>query len=309
MNIILSGESGFVGQNLKSYLNDRSDARILYLKREGSASPQDLSWENPEVSPDTEAIIHLAGKAHDLSNTSKPEEYYEVNFELTKRLYTAFLNSKATKFIFMSSVKAAANTVKGELTEDEPPLPSGHYGKSKLMAEEFIRNYDLPAGKSFYILRPCMIHGPGNKGNLNLLYDLFILKKIPYPLAAFDNLRSFLSVENLCFTIKEILDRNDIPSGTYNVADDETLSTTEVLRILSLSAGTSPRFLNISPTLVNLVAKVCDFVKPGLGSRNLEKLTSNYVVNTNKLRSYLKKDLPISVREGILRTGNSFKNE
>ena len=307
MNVILSGESGFVGQNLKAYLRDNSDINLKYLKRVSNASSEDLTWENLGMISHTDAIIHLAGKAHDLANTAQPEEYYEVNFELTKRLYKVFLMSDAKKFIFLSSVKAAANKVEGELTEEVKPMPVGHYGKSKLMAEEYIMNEKLPPGKSYHILRPCMIHGPGNKGNLNLLYKLFILKRIPYPLAAFDNRRSFLSVENLCFTIKELLDRNDIPQGVYNIADSESLSTTEVITLLSLSTGIKPLFLNIPRGIIKFVSEIGDLFKLGLGSQNFEKLTENYVVSNQKIKQSLNKELPVSARDGILKTGQSFR--
>ena len=120
----------------------------------------------------TTSIVHLAGKAHDIKNASNPEEYYETNFELTKRLYDAFLKSNAKKFIFISSVKAAADKVDGILTEDILPNPETHYGLSKLKAEEYILSQELPADKAYYIIRPCMIHGHGNKGNLNLCIRL-----------------------------------------------------------------------------------------------------------------------------------------
>ena len=84
----------------------------------------------------------------------------------------------------------------------------------------YILSKEIPKGKRVYILRPCMIHGPGNKGNLNLLYQL-VSKGLPWPLGGFQNQRSFLSVENLCFVIKELLENESIPSGVYQVADDE----------------------------------------------------------------------------------------
>ena len=116
------------------------------------------------------------------------------------------------------------------------------------MAEEYIQSQHLPEGKSYYILRPCMIHGTGNKGNLNLLYK-FVKKGIPYPLAVFDNQRWFLSVENLCFIISEIIDRDNIPGGIYHIADDETLSTNEVVSILASSLNVKPRLWGILKTL------------------------------------------------------------
>jgi len=86
------------------------------------------------------------------------------------------------------------------------------------LAEQYILSQPIPEGKRVYILRPCMIHGPGNKGNLNLLYSL-VTKGFPWPLGLFENSRSYLSIENLCFIIKELIDREDIPSGVYNVAN------------------------------------------------------------------------------------------
>lgn len=105
-----------------------------------------------------------------------------------------------------------------------------------------------------------MIHEPGNKGNLNLLYKL-ISKGIPYPLAAFENKRSFLSVENLCFVIRELLERNDIPSGVYNISDDEALSTNELIRLIGQASHKKALLWKISPGFITSVAKLGDILK------------------------------------------------
>ena len=129
----------------------------------------------------------------------------------------------------MSSVKAVADGVEGVLDESVIPSPVTAYGKSKLAAEEYILSQKLPKGKRVYILRPCMIHGPNNKGNLNLLYH-FVKKGIPYPFGSFENKRSFVSIDNLCFVIKELIENKNIPSGVYNISDDQALSTNELVR-------------------------------------------------------------------------------
>ena len=89
-----------------------------------------------------------------------------------------------------------------------------------------------------------MIHGPGNKGNLNLLYNL-VSKGFPWPLGDFENKRSFCSIENLCFIIRELIERDDIPSGIYNIADDVPLSTNEVVRLIAESKGKEARIFNL----------------------------------------------------------------
>lgn len=297
MKITITGASGFVGVNIKKYLEKVHQIDCLSLR---PTSKQKLDKK-------TEVIIHLAGKAHDLKKTSNPKEYYQVNYELTKKLYDAFLKSEAKKFIFVSSVKASADVVKGILTEEHESNPQTDYGKSKLMAEQYIQAQEFPEGKSYYILRPCMIHGPGNKGNLNLLYKV-VQKGIPYPLAAFENKRSFLSVDNLCFVIKQILEK-EIPSGVYNVSDDEALSTNEVVEILANSSGKKAKLWRIPSKLIKGLANIGDILKLPLNSERLQKLTESYVVSNAKIKTALGVELPKTTLEGLTITAKSFNSQ
>jgi nucleoside-diphosphate-sugar epimerase len=297
----ITGGTGFIGQNLSAYLKQRNRQCEL-LSRMQLGEIDKLNFNN------TETIIHLAGKAHDLKKTANPREYYQVNFELTKKLYDAFLASDAKKFIFISSVKAAANQIDGVLTEEMTPSPETDYGWSKLMAEQYILSQPLPEGKSYYILRPCMTHGRGNKGNLNLLYKI-IKNGLPYPLAAFENKRSFTSIQNMCFIINEIAVREDIPLGIYQVADDEPLSTTEVVAILAKSTNKSGRVINLSQSFVRFIAKVGDIFRLPLTSERLGKLTENYIVSNAKIKAAIDKPLPVSVRAGLKFTAESFNNQ
>lgn len=290
--IFLTGSSGFVGINLKSYLKDKY--QFINLNRTSS------------IRIFQEYVIHLSGKAHDLRNTSNSDEYYQVNTELTKKIFDEFLDSEAKVFITLSSVKAVADQVEGELTEEQTPNPLTHYGKSKLLAEEYILSKSIPEGKRIYILRPCMIHGPGNKGNLNLLYNL-VSKGFPWPLAAFQNKRSFCSIENLCFIIKELIEREDIPSGIYNVADDEALSTYELIQLIAESMGRKSRILNLSKSFITALARIGDFFKLPLNSERLQKLTESYVVSNAKIKAAIAKPFPVSSKEGLLKTFQSFE--
>ena len=165
--IFLTGSSGFVGMAVVSYF--------------GLEKTYQLKREERILIHLAKVVIHLAGKSHDLKKISSSDEYYQVNTELSKKVFDAFLISNAKVFITLSSVKAVADEVDGMLTEGDIPGPITHYGKSKLLAEQYILSQVIPTGKRVYILRPCMIHGPGNKGNLNLLYKL-VSKGIPWPL-------------------------------------------------------------------------------------------------------------------------------
>jgi nucleoside-diphosphate-sugar epimerase len=296
MKITITGASGFVGINLQKYLFNVDDIVPLSARY----------IENQSFTFKGEAIIHLAGKAHDLKKVSSPHDYYDANFELTKQLFDSFLKSEINVFIFMSTVKAVADKVDGVLTEESIPKPKTHYGIAKHQAEEYILSIDRPSAKRVYILRPCMIHGPGNKGNLNLLYQL-VSKGLPWPLGDFQNKRSFLSIENLCFVIKELLENKTIASGIYNVSDNEALSTNEVIALLGQSLAKTNRILNVPSPWIKRIAKLGDTLHLPLNSERLQKLTENYVVSNDKVVKAIGKPLPVSSREGLLRTFQSFK--
>jgi len=292
-SIFVTGSSGFVGSNLKRYLD--ASCIITEFKRE------------KELDIHSNTVIHLAGKTHDLKNTSTSEEYYQVNTEITKKVFDAFLAYEAQVFITLSSVKAVADEVDGALTEEQIPNPITHYGKSKLLAEQYILSQEIPKGKRVYILRPCMIHGPGNKGNLNLLYQ-FVSKNIPWPLGAFENKRSFCSIDNLLFIFKELIEREDIPSGVYNVADDEPLSTNELIKLIAQSQNRNPKFWNFSKKFIEGFASIGDKHHLPLNTERLHKLTSSYVVSNAKIKAAIDKPLPVSTREGLLKTFKSFNS-
>ncbi|HRO41288.1 MAG TPA: NAD-dependent epimerase/dehydratase family protein [Flavipsychrobacter sp.] len=306
MKIIITGASGFIGRNLIPYLKESISG--IEIKTLGKANA-DLNWESLTVNDiaNYDAIVHLAGKAHDTKNTSSPQEYFDINFGLTKKLFDLSLEASVGKFIYVSSVKAAADSVEEILTEDALANPQTPYGKSKLKAEEYIIQNSKFNTQNYYILRPCMVHGPGNKGNLNLLYQ-FAKRGIPYPLAAFENQRSFLSVENFCFVIKELL-TGEIESGIYNMADDESLATTEVVKIIAEVQQKTPSLWHIHPSIIRAVAKLSDIVRLPLNSERLKKLTESYTVSNRKIKRALGiNKMPVSAREGLIRTIASFSN-
>jgi nucleoside-diphosphate-sugar epimerase len=297
--ILVTGLSGFVGIYLSNYFH-KLGVSIHQIDR------KILDKFTFKLIDNVSVVIHLAGKAHDFKTVSNPDEYYQVNTSLTKKVFDSFLASDAEVFITLSSVKAVADELVGELTEEHNANPITHYGKSKLLAEEYILSKEIPIGKRVYILRPCMIHGPGNKGNLNLLYKV-ASKGIPWPLGAFINKRSFCSIDNLMFIIKELIEREDIPSGVYNVADDDSLSTNDVISILAESQNKKPRIGNFSKSLIKALAKLGDLLRLPLTTERLQKLTESYVVSNQKIKCAIGKELPVSAKDGLLKTFNSFQ--
>ncbi|MNJ97001.1 GDP-6-deoxy-D-mannose reductase [compost metagenome] len=298
MNVIITGASGFVGQNLTKYLIENEH-------RVQSLSLRNDNWIN-QFDNKADAIIHLAGKAHDTADTSHDQEYFDVNYYLTVNLFEEFIKSDIKDFFYFSSVKAVADSVDTIVREDITGNPLTAYGRSKYQAEQYLLGNKLTEGKRLFIIRPCMIHGPGNKGNLNLLFNV-VKKGIPWPLASFHNERSFLSVDNLSFLIKAMLETKDLDSGIYNFADDESLSTNELVTLISETLGKKTRLSAIPSAFIKALVKAGDFLPLPLNSERLKKLTESYVVSNEKIKQALYlEQLPISAKEGLKHTIQSF---
>jgi len=309
-NILITGISGFVGQNIVKYFSSLGTYTlfgldIVFDKIDGVEKV--YSWDNLDGIKDIDVVIHLAGKAHDLKKTSNEQAYFDINYGLSKKVFDWFQKSSATQFFMMSSVKAVADIVSGELTEEVLPNPITAYGKSKIKAEDYLNSIVLPENKNLYIFRPAMIHGPGNKGNLNLLYNI-VSKGIPWPLASFENKRSFVSVANLCFIFKSFIDR-DINSGTFNIADEKWLSTNKLIQIISEGVGRKSRLWYFPKSIINFFAKLGDVFHLPLNTERLNKLTENYVVSTTKLQAVLGVNLPLEAEVGIKNTISSFSDK
>ena len=318
MKILITGIHGFVGSNLVEYLKEANEIYgldIVAPEKKGvikTFSWDDLEKEESSLLPKFDAIIHLAGKAHDTKNKSAADVYFKVNTGLTQKIFDYFMASSAKKFIFFSTAKAAADRVCGVLTEEVVPTPVGPYGESKIKAEEYILcqmkndQWNMKRDKQVYILRPCMIHGPGNKGNLNLLYSV-VSKGIPWPLGAFDNRRTFTSIENICFAVNGLLSK-DIASGIYNMGDDEALSTNELIVIICETMGKKAHIWKLPKGLMTGVAKIGGWLHLPLNPDRLQKLTENYVSSNEKIKKALGvENMPVNAHDGLVRTIESFK--
>lgn len=285
MKILMTGSHGFVGTNLIEALESTCNI-IRWNAREDKPLPE------------CDTVIHLAGLAHDTKHATEDAEYFRVNTDLTKKMYDRFLESSAKKFIFFSSIKAKDG--------DTP------YAKSKKAAEEYIcgkfRDECLElSDKKVYILRPCMIHGPRNKGNLNLLVNV-VKKGFPWPLAAFENKRNFASMGNVAFVVSELL-RKDIDSGTYIICDDEAVSTNELIELICESIGKKCHLWRIPQGLMKCIAKFGDSLHLPLNTERLDKLTENYIVDNSVIKHALEVErMPVGTRDGLRQTIQSMIN-
>lgn len=313
--VLITGISGFVGTNLAEYLKTDSQIEVYGVSRNPMAQnhlpagiTEIFSYEEILEDPGHEfdGYVHLAGKVIHNNYDEEEEEFLQVNLHQTRQIFDRFLDdTRASIFIFLSTIHVLTERPGQVIDEEYQPQPFTPYGRSKYEAENYIRSH-IREGKQFYILRPSMIHGPGNKGNLNLLYDL-VRRGVPYPLGGINNCRSFVSVENLCFVIREIL-LSSIPAGLYHIADDEATYTHDLIRYIAESLGKRARIVNIPLSLLRLtafMARILPFIP--LNEHRLLKLTEDFIVSNKKIKEAIGKPLPVRAEEGLRKTLESFR--
>lgn len=293
--IIILGASGFVGSNLLKELNNCTGVSL-----------RNSNWKKELV--DSKIIINLVGKAHDHDGRATKEDYKYANVEIAKQVYSAFVDSSAEILIHISSLAAVEEyEARIPLMENDPCSPQSWYGKTKREAESWLLNQKPNGEKKVFVLRPPMIHGPGDKGNLRVLFNFFS-KGLPYPLGAFKNQRSFICIDNFIYFIEEIIEKyNTLKPGLYHLADDEAISTHDIVEVINEVTGKKILILSLPKFLIKGISKVGDFIPLPLNSIKLRKMTSTLLVSNKKLKSELNIDsLRVKAKEGVRKTIKSF---
>lgn len=295
MRINILGSSGFIGKHL---LNAFVESKGISLRFN--------NWKDEAL--DSDVIINLVGKAHDHKGSASENDYNYVNVELTKEIFTTFIQSNAKILIHISSLAALEEFESDRpLTEDVICNPQSWYGKSKHNAEKWLLNQEIHNNKKLIIIRPPMVHGPGDKGNLGLLFK-FVQKGIPYPLSKFNNNRSFIFIDNFVFYIKRIIQGIDkLESGIYHVSDIESISTNQIINQIESVLKKKTIKLGLPTFIIKGIAKIGDYLPIPLNTNKLKKLTSNLLVSNSKINKALDiQKLPYSAIDGLKITLDSF---
>ena len=279
MKILITGSNGFVGTNLRRFLESRGHPCVTLDIRDA-----DYDWTEFAKIPfeSCDAIVHLAGKAHDLRKVASEQSYFDINVGLTEKIFNASIG-KVPRFVYFSSSKASAD--------------GNAYGRSKLAAEQFLDGRAI-------VLRPAMIHGPGNKGNLNLLWGI-ARRGLPWPLAAFENKRCFTSIGNICAAVEALCERGE--NGVYPIADDEMLSTNRLIELIAEACGKKAKLWRIPKGLMRFAAKVGDVFRLPLNTERIGKLTEDSFVDNSLLKAKLGwTQMPIRAEDGMRATLRTF---
>lgn len=224
-----------------------------------------------------DALIHLAGRAHVLSETESDPiaAFRRVNVVGTESLAKAALAAGVRRFVFVSSIG-----VNGDRTEDrgfsesDVPRPTEPYAVSKLEAEQLLRN-EYASRFELVIVRPPLVYGPGAVGNFRRLVRL-AASGLPLPLGAIRNARSLIGVENLADFLCLCVTHPKAAGELFLISEPERHSTPELIRALAAALGRRSRMFSVPVALLASLAAVIG------KSRELEKLCSSLVIDSSK---------------------------
>lgn len=298
--VLLTGASGFIGRHLVQELEGYELWAISHSRKSIEGVSHVFAWDKLDnIEGEFEAIVHLAGLAHDTQNQSTEDDYFAVNKGLTKQLLSHCDRLNVKTFVYLSSVKAVVDSTCDEKIDELTPCSPSHvYGRSKLAAEQVIDQTMINAPR--VILRPVMVYGPGQKGNLKTLEKLLSLR-IPFPFGKWKNKRSVLFVGNLTSCIKTIIEKKP-DSGTYFIADDQSVSTVDLLRLIAKGIGVKPLFIPTPNGLIKGLLKLM----PARVHAITNKVLGSLEVDNQKLKSALSiEEMPFSTIDGFEKTFQS----
>ena len=295
VTVLVTGADGFIGGHVCCRLAEGGAQVIPVVRRiDGSGGEQatvavdDISAKRDwsEVVRGVDVVVHLAAITHsgDLCRSEAYARYAAVNVDATLALARAAREAGAKRFVFMSSIKVNgeySSEVNDELvrfTAADPPQPEDHYGRTKWQAEQGLAKL---AGDSFalVILRPPLVYGPGQKGNLLRLMQ-WVADGRPLPLSSVKNARSLIYVGNLADATADAVFADARLHGTFTLADIE-LSTPELVRAMASALNVRPRLFRL-PLLI-LHAMLSAIGKGGMAAR----LTGSLVVDASVAREQL----------------------
>lgn len=268
---------------------------------------ENIDWE--PLLADVDCVVHAAAIAHriDRSQDVSDSVYDLVNHRATALLASACKRSGIRRFVFVSSIGATADMSETLVDEETPCAPSTCYGRSKLAGERAISEILADGDCDWCILRPTLMYGPGNPGNMARLLRLIRLG-IPIPFGAIQNRRSFLFVGNMVSAIQLGATATAASRQVFCVADDDVLSTPELIRAIGSATGRRIRMWAAPHSALAALGRLGDLVEratgrsPGFDSVSVRKLSGSLEVSTSRLKATCGWRPPFSLEEGLLQT-------
>jgi nucleoside-diphosphate-sugar epimerase len=311
--VLVTGATGFIGRALCERLRERGVPFVAAVRTASSGSsamPEQrvvgdfASAEWPPLLSGVHAVVHLAARAHVMrESTSDPETAYLVaNAHVTHRLARAAVEAGVRRFILASTVKVA-----GEATPpgspwrgDEPCRPRDAYARSKAQAEAALEEIARGASMEVIVLRLPLTYGPGVRGNFLALLD-GVARGRTMPFSRIDNRRSMLFVGNAVSAIEAALQAPTL-SGVYAIADDEVVSTGELVSRIGRALGMRSRVPGVPPVMLRIAGLLTG------RRRAVSRLLGSLEIDAGRFKQAASWSPPCSMEHGLAVTAAWYKS-
>lgn len=319
-NILVTGATGFIGSYLLPILSQQkfqitaavrknlsqSLSRPIRIVKVGNIDEK-TNWQ--EALEGIDIVIHLAARAHIINETiPNPEaEFIKVNTQGTANLIQQSIQAGVKHFIFISSIGAMTTQSDRILTENSPCHPDSPYGRSKLQAEQALINLAKDSNMTWTIIRPTLVYGPGNPGNMERLMKL-IKRGLPLPFGAIKNRRSFVFVGNLVAAIITCLDHPNAANQIFLISDNQAVSTPQLIRLIAQQIQQPCQLLPVPTTLLRFLGYLGDRVESITGknlpfnSYNIDRLLGSLTVDSSHIQKTLDWQPPFTLEQGLAQT-------
>jgi nucleoside-diphosphate-sugar epimerase len=256
---------------------------------------------------DVTHVIHLAALAHQIGTEGKEIclAFQRINVEGTRRLLDEFVSMNVPgRFCYVSSSGAVCSHSESLITDHTPCHPDSAYGRSKLAAEQLVLGLLNQPKRSWTIIRPALVYGPDNPGNMARLFWL-IRTGLPLPLGSIHNRRSFVFVDNLVDALIHCLDHPGAERQILSVNDGEIVSTCELLRLMARASGRRVRIFKLPIALLRILARLGDLMKllfrrsVWLDTYSLERLVGSHAVEMGSTYAKIQWRPPFTLEEGL----------
>ncbi|KVG31598.1 NAD-dependent dehydratase [Burkholderia diffusa] len=314
--VLITGASGFVGKVLARALHAEDISTVGLVRTAGTAPDVDVEWaldgsdfgnidERWMQGLRCDSVVHLAARVHVMRDTAFDPlaSYRATNVEGTLRVARAARRAGAVRFVYVSSIKAVAESSTGRPPLDEqcPAAPSDPYGISKLEAEQALRAYGAESGLEIVIVRPPLVYGPAVRANFRRMMDA-VARGIPLPLGAITARRSVVYVGNLADALLQCVTDPRAAGECFHVADDDAPSVTGLLRLVGDALGKPARLVPVPPAVLQAIGAMVG------RSAAVDRVTGSLQLDTGRITRVLGWHPPYTTRQGLEATAAWYRS-
>lgn len=295
--LLLTGVTGFVG---RAFIEAYSQDLRKVIKGPNSNSKQEdffyvsdingrTDWSGAFESVDV--IVHLAGIAH--NKALSDSDFFETNFEGTKRLAQSAVDAGVKRFVFVSSIGVnGTQTNNARFSPYDRENPTNNYTKSKYEAEKYLHDIAEKTGMEIVIVRPTLVYGNKAPGNFSRLLKLvFNFSILPFGLS--NNRRDFVSVQNLVDLLITCSTHPAAPGNIFLASDGETVSIKEFTNAVAEGLGKKIYQLPVPVGLIKMFGKL-------IGKSDIvEQLFCDLEVDSSNIYEVLGWTPPLTMKQSM----------